>query len=95
MLREMGYAIEPISKEDWFSEVNRALLNKHPQREFLTLVRMLVSSPNNNFFYKRPPLDATHVIEGLQNSDIACPSVVDLLPIYMAYYQQSGFIERP
>lgn len=95
MLHKMGYTLEPVRKEDWLSEVNCAMLNKHPQREFLTLVRMLVSSPNNNFFYKRPPLDASHVRIGLQQSGIRCPSVVDLMPVYMAYYQQSGFIERP
>ena len=94
-VRQMGYALEPVSKEEWFSAVNRAMLNKHPQREFLTLVRMLVSSPNNNFFYTRPPLDATHVMDGLRHSDITCPSVATLLPVYMAHYQSNSFIERP
>jgi thioester reductase-like protein len=94
IIRSFGYSLEKIPYDQWRDEL-RHHASRYPEKKFYSLLRLLLSAPNNLFF-ERPPFDACHTLEGLAGTSIICPSVdVELISTYFSYFQKSGYIPIP
>ena len=94
ILGELGYSLEEVPYDQWWRElkhrIHKPAASNH--KGFLSTLMLALTAPHF-LLYRRPPLDATHTLEGLEGTDIACPSIDRrLVGAYTSYWQQSGYL---
>ncbi|WP_432809665.1 amino acid adenylation domain-containing protein [Pantanalinema sp. GBBB05] len=96
-----GYPLQKLPYPVW-----RNLLMQREQEQynnalhaFLPLYKEEIdresTSPSNPIPSSSPEFDCQNVLNGLANTSIACPSVVQLLAVYLAYFIRSGLLPTP
>ena len=98
ILRNIGYPLEEISYGDWWSELKRRVSNAdNPAelRKFFSTALLALTAPHF-LFYKRPPLDASNLTEGLNGTGLTYPEIDEsLMGTYLSYWQKIGYVPAP
>jgi thioester reductase-like protein len=98
MIRQIGYTLEPLSLENWKRALKKRAASKtetKERREFFSNAFLAVISPHF-LFYRRPPMDAGHLEQGLAGTGIVYPEIdAALMRTYFTYWQQVGFVPAP
>lgn len=98
MIRNLGYTLEPMSLEAWKRALKKRAASKtesKERREFFSNAFLAVISPHF-LFYRRPPMDAGNLAEGLRGTGIVYPAIDEqLMRSYFNYWRQVGFVPDP
>ncbi len=98
-LRVLGYPLAEVAYDQWWQEIKQhtrpnTAQPAHYKSFFATLLMALIAP--HYLLYKRPPLDASYIQEGLAGTDIVCPPFDHaLIATYVAYWQKSGYLPMP
>jgi thioester reductase-like protein len=99
-LRQAGYALEPVDYPDWRERVlalgrapsEHALFPFWPYYAALTKEKALAMEAHMG---DGLPLDDRLTRPRLAAAGLKCPSVADLLPVYLRYFQSAGYLPSP
>ena len=98
ILRALGYPLEEMSYGDWWQELKRRVSvvdDPTELRRFFSTALLALTAPHF-LFYKRPPLDASNLMEGLKGTGLAYPEIDEaLMGTYLTYWQKIGFVPPP
>lgn len=98
ILRNLGYPLEESSYGDWWSELKRRVSNPGDPvelRRFFSTALLALTAPHF-LFYKRPPLDASNLTEGLNGTGLTYPQIDEaLMGTYLSYWQKIGYVPPP
>lgn len=93
-IHSLGYPLEQLPHDKWLAELERHAAAQ-PENELLSVLFLLVSSPNN-IFAKKPNFSDRQTQAGLTDTSIACPIAdKNLISTYFSYFQKSGYIAPP
>jgi thioester reductase-like protein len=96
IFRSSGYPMDALPYEQWRRELHQRKLDGPPAMRSLLGVTALALSAPHFLFYKRPPLDASQTLAGLQGTAIACPPIDEaLIKTYIRFWQGSGYLSVP
>ncbi|MBW4490089.1 MAG: amino acid adenylation domain-containing protein [Trichocoleus desertorum ATA4-8-CV12] len=104
LLYSKGYPLTKLPYEQWREHLMQSLAttpdsaSDNALAPFITLYQEEVdqepSNPSESDL-RASGFDCHHVLHGLRNSAIACPSVNQLVDIYLSYFSRSGFLASP
>ena len=98
LIRNLGYQLDPMPYDDWRRLIKRVAANAmlpHDLKAFLAHAFLATVAPHF-LFYKRPPMTATNLEEGLRGTGIAYPDIdAGLIRSYFDYWRHVGFVPGP
>ena len=98
LIRDLGYQLDPMSYDDWRRLMKRGAADTSLPRDrkaFFAHAFLATVAPHF-LFYKRPPMSAANVQEGLRGSGIEYPDIdAGLLGAYFDYWRKVGFVPHP
>ena len=98
ILRNLGYPLDQVSYGDWWSELKRRVSSAEDPvelRKFFSTALLALTAPHF-LFYKRPPLDASNLTEGIKGTGLTYPGIDEsLMGTYLSYWQKIGYVPAP
>ena len=98
IIRNLGYPLEELSYTDWQRALKKRATDGNDtrgQRAFFAGAFLAIVAPHF-LFYRRPPLDASNLEEGLRGSGIVYPDIDEaLIGAYFDYWRMVGFVPNP
>ncbi|KAJ2725436.1 large subunit of alpha-aminoadipate reductase [Coemansia sp. Benny D115] len=92
LLRAYGYGVEDVEYMQWRACLMEHTLANNDSALFPLLHYVLDDLPTST---KSPDLDDSHTRSLLEGTGVACPSMADLVPLYLAYLVKAGFLPEP
>jgi thioester reductase-like protein len=98
-IKAYGYPIKTTPYDRWLENLARAhpLTATDNLQPLIPMFRERVFEDMSLFetLEQRPKFDSQYTVEGLNNSEITCPTPQELLDIYFKYLINTGFLEPP
>lgn len=98
LMRDLGYQLDPMAYDDWRRLIKRVAANAllpHDLKAFLAHAFLATVAPHF-LFYKRPPMSAANLEEGLRGTGIVYPDIdAGLVRTYFDYWRKVGFLPGP
>ena len=98
ILRNLGYPVKELDYRHWRREVKQRMSsgNETPElKQFFGALLFALTSPHF-LFYKRPPMDASQLLDGVAGTGFAYPEIDEsLMGIYLNYWRKIGYVPSP
>lgn len=96
----LGYKVIPVDVEVWKKALFDSIAAKSAEDEDRNALYPMLTYFSDDFgarmrTAKRPWYDNTNVLDGLKNSGISCPSVLELMTTYYRFLCQCQFLPVP
>ena len=99
--RKLGYKIEALPFKEWKEKLYQETVEKkqltayEEENVLYPLVTYFTDDYDLKMTAKRPWYDNTHTLEGLENSNVTCPKVIELMTTYYHFLCKCGFLVPP
>ncbi|KAF0975602.1 hypothetical protein FDP41_005596 [Naegleria fowleri] len=99
--RKLGFKLLPLPFKEWKEKLYQQTVEKkelstgEEENVLYPLVTYFTDDYDLKMTAKRPWYDNTHTLEGLENSGVTCPKVIELMTTYYHFLCKCGFLVPP